>query len=103
MELASRPSLARNAEQNVERSNIALIVQQKSVAKLAPHGGTAERYVLTGEASKAAATLHGKTFAMIEQAAPSAVFVSRPTAILSATTRAARSCRSTAAQTDRQT
>jgi tRNA G26 N,N-dimethylase Trm1 len=42
-------------------------MQQESVAKLARHGWTAERYVLTGEAIKADATLTEKTIAMIEQ------------------------------------
>jgi uncharacterized protein HemX len=42
-------------------------MQQESVAKLARHGWTAERYVLTGEAIKADATLTEKTLAIIER------------------------------------
>ena len=42
-------------------------MQQESVAKLARHGWTAERYVLTGEAIKADATLTEKTLAIIEK------------------------------------
>ena len=42
-------------------------MQQESVAKLARHGWTAERYVLTGEAIKADAKLTDKTIALIEQ------------------------------------
>jgi hypothetical protein len=42
-------------------------MQQESMAKLARHGWTAERYVLVGEAIKSDAELTEKTIALIEK------------------------------------